>query len=190
MDFTFQGHSWSIIYHIRNTFPSNSLPSFGTNEQSLHKCKIEPQIKTVCLALKTPALLYGEKLAHTRETKKKKNEPQSSDLDTLPGIQLENRWIQGKATRRKIRALRGNHPLGACNVQGETGHLVVPAVWRGSIIWPLLPNQQGKARGKWVCSWRGELSVGRYYGFTVHNGEVHSLHQLRSMGAGYSLLLW
>lgn len=83
-------------------------------------------IKTVCLALKTPALLYGEKLAHTCE----KNESQPSDLDTLPGIQLENRWIQGKATRKKIRALRGNHRLGPCNVQGETGHLSVPAIWR------------------------------------------------------------
>lgn len=47
-------------------------------------------IKTVCLALKTPALLYGEKLAYTCGEKKKKKESQPSDLDTLPGIQLES----------------------------------------------------------------------------------------------------
>lgn len=89
-------------------------------------------IKTVCLALKTPALLYREKLAHTfEEKKKKKKESQPSDLDTLPGIQLENRWIQGKATRKKIRALRGNHRLGPCNIQGETGHLAVHQQFEG-----------------------------------------------------------
>lgn len=35
-------------------------------------------IKTVCLALKTPALLYGEKLAHTFEEKKKEKKKNHS----------------------------------------------------------------------------------------------------------------
>lgn len=39
-------------------------------------------IKTVCLALKTPALLYGEKLAYTCGEKKKKKKNHSLQIWT------------------------------------------------------------------------------------------------------------